>query len=87
MSYWFKPKPHGYGAIPSNWKGWTATLAVLLLIAGSGYLLVASQQGAGSAPRAWLIGAWAVGVAGLAVAFGRIARAKTDGQWGWRWGK
>ena len=85
--YWFKPKQHGYGAAPANWKGWAATLAVLSLIAGSGYLLVASQQGSGSAPRGWLIAAWAVGVAGLAAAFARLARAKTDGQWGWRWGK
>ena len=25
--YWFKPKSHGYGATPANWKGCVASLA------------------------------------------------------------
>jgi hypothetical protein len=85
--YWFKPKHHAYGAAPANWKGWTATLAFLSAIMGSGYLLVASQQSQGSGARGWLIVVWAMAVGALAVAFARLARAKTDGQWGWRWGK
>ena len=28
---WFKPKSHGYGASPANWKGWAATFAFLLI--------------------------------------------------------
>jgi len=26
--YWFKPKSHGYGASPANWKGWAATVGL-----------------------------------------------------------
>jgi hypothetical protein len=85
--YWFKPKTHGYGATPANWKGWVATLGFLSVILGSGYILVASQQSEGSTPRGWLIAGWALGVATSAALFARLARAKTDGQWGWRWGK
>ena len=76
--YWFKPKSHGYGATPANWKGWVASLA---------FLLVASQQNPGSTFSGWAIGVWALMVAVLVVGFVRLARAKTDGEWKWRWGK
>jgi hypothetical protein len=85
--YWFKPKSHGYGATPSNWKGWAVTLAFLFGMVGSTYILVASQQEAGSPPRDWVIIVWALAVAVLSGAFVWLARAKTDGQWAWRWRK
>ncbi|HEU4381635.1 MAG TPA: hypothetical protein VFR73_23945, partial [Hyphomicrobiaceae bacterium] len=28
--YWFKPKSHGYGATPANWKGWAATIGTII---------------------------------------------------------
>ena len=84
---WFKPKTHGYGATPANWKGWAVTLAFLGVMAASTYVLVASQQTTGSVPRDWVIGIWALGIAVLTGGFVWLARAKTDGQWGWRWGK
>jgi hypothetical protein len=34
----------------------------------------------------WQLGTWAVFEAALAIWFIRFARAKTDGQWKWRWG-
>jgi hypothetical protein len=53
----------------------------------STYVLVASQQSAESPPRDWIIVVWALGIAAMAGGFVWLARAKTDGQWGWRWGK
>ena len=32
QSYWFKPKRFGYGATPTNWKGWAVSFAYLLAI-------------------------------------------------------
>jgi hypothetical protein len=85
--YWFKPKTKGYGATPANWKGWAATLAFLGIMMVSTLVLVASQQNSGSTPRDWVIGLWVVGIAVLTGGFVWLARAKTDGQWAWRWGK
>jgi hypothetical protein len=85
--YWFKPKTKGYGATPANWKGWAATLAFLGIMMVSTLVLVASQQNSGSAPRDWVIALWVVGIAVLTGGFVWLARAKTDGQWAWRWGK
>jgi hypothetical protein len=85
--YWFKPKTKGYGATPANWKGWAATLAFLGIMMVSTLVLVASQQNSGSTQRDWVIGLWVVGIAVLTGGFVWLARAKTDGQWAWRWGK
>ena len=85
--YWFKPKHHGYGAAPANWRGWVATLGFLLVIVAFTYALVASQQGAGSPPSDWVIAIWLLGTSVLVGGFVWLARAKTDGEWGWRWGK
>ena len=85
--YWFKPKHHGYGATPANWKGWVATLAFLAIMVASTYVLVASQQSPGTPPRDWVIAVWVLGICAMTGGFVWLARAKTDGQWGWRWGK
>ena len=87
MSHWFKPHSHGYGATPVNWKGWAVSLVFGLLVAASTSVLAASQQIVGSDPNFWLICTWLMGVSLLTGAFIWLARAKTDGQWGWRWGK
>ena len=87
MSHWFKPHSYGYGATPTNWKGWAVSLAFLAAVVASTFLLVASQQTSGSPPNAWLIAAWLLVVVVLTAAFVWLARAKSDGQWGWRWGK
>ena len=85
--YWFKPKSYRYGATPANWKGWVATLAFLGLVFAVPFLIAASQQSSGSAPSGWAIGVWMSTVPVLVAGFVWLARAKTDGQWGWRWGK
>jgi hypothetical protein len=85
--YWFKPKTHGYGATPCNWKGWAATGAFVVIMLLAAILLLGLQPKPGTGLSAWSITAWALIVAALTIAFVWLARAKTDGQWGWRWGK
>ena len=84
---WFKPKAHGYGATPANWKGWAATLAFVAVILLESLLLLGWQLDRASGPAGWQIAAWLLLVATATVAFIALCRAKTDGQWTWRWGK
>jgi hypothetical protein len=87
MSYWFKPKTYGYGATPVNWKGWAATAAFVAILLSASLILLASQQNPPSGPSGWQIGICGLLVAILTAGFVWLARAKTGGQWGWRWGK
>ena len=86
-SHWFKPKRYGYGATPSNWKGWAATAAFVLVVLATTLLVFPWQPSGGTPPSIWQIVAWLALVAILTGRFMRLARAKTDGQWRWRWGK
>ncbi|HUA51958.1 MAG TPA: hypothetical protein VMB81_07325 [Candidatus Sulfotelmatobacter sp.] len=70
--FWFVQKRYGYGATPTTWQGWAATLAFVALFVAI-VLLV------GGWPR-WVLGALAI--AGFAI----LACAKTDGGCRWRWG-
>lgn len=85
--YWFKPKAYGYGATPSNWKGWAATGLFVVLMLALSLLLLGLQPEPGTGSSFLRIAAWALIVAGLTAGFVWLSRAKTDGQWGWRWGK
>ena len=85
--YWFTPKTYGYGAAPANWKGWAATGAFVVVIAMLTLPLAFRPADLPSGPAAWQLATWLAMVAGLTWAFIRLVRAKTDGQWGWRWGK
>ncbi len=73
MSYWFRPKYYGYGATPSNWKGWLATLVFLLTAMG----IAASPM---ERPLALVL------LLAATAYFIWIARKKSDGAWRWRWG-
>jgi hypothetical protein len=84
---WFKPHSHGYGATPANWKGWVATAAFVIVVLATSLVAFGWQPESGTPHNAWQITAWALVVAVLTVGFVWLARAKTDGQWGWRWGK
>jgi len=84
MSFWFKPKTYGYGATPSNWKGWGATGLFVIVIVGISLAFLGMGPTHGNGFR---IGAWAIMVAGLTSGFVWLSWAKSDGQWGWRWGK
>jgi hypothetical protein len=85
--YWFKPKAYGYGATPSNWKGWAATAGYVLVVVALTLSLVAWPADMPAGPRIWQIVTWVLFVALLTLGFVRLARIKTDGQWAWRWGK
>lgn len=82
--FWFRPKARGYGAIPTNWKGWAATgiyiFGVLLsVLAHIAAMLASSPATAIAATAIWLgfLVLWSGG-------FLALARAKTDGEWRWR---
>lgn len=83
--HWFKPKTYGYGATPSNWKGWAATLTYAAVIVGLGLTLVGRPLG-GNGPDAARIVTWLVMVAAITSAFLLFTKSKTDGEWKWRWG-
>jgi hypothetical protein len=85
--YWFKPRANGYGSTPASWKGWAAIAAYLAMILVLALPLFAWPADLPDGPRAWQV-ATALGMAVLATfAFFHTARAKTDGQWRWRWEK
>lgn len=69
---WFAPKRYGYGARPSTWQGWVATLVFIILFGLAIGLLPAPLN---------LICAIAL-VAGF-IAFTNVM---TSAPWRWRWG-
>jgi hypothetical protein len=72
---WFKPKPVGYGNVPSNWKGWAVTIAFALFVVG----IVGLAQ-ADALPHTWVV-VIALAVTAIYLPF---IRAKTSGEWRWR---
>lgn len=80
--YWFKPKRHGYGATPTNWKGWLVTLAfsLALPLASLPFLLSLTDE-----TRTVGLLAWAVVVLACVWGFTVFAKSKTEGTWEWRW--
>ena len=54
--YWFKPKRYGYGATPITWEGWVFTLAIMLVILGSGWLLLGTGAPRGTDDGVGLVG-------------------------------
>ena len=87
--HWFKArtKPFHYGAEPANWKGWAAVGCFIALLLFFSLILLPWQHGHATAPSAWQIVLWAGLVCMATAAFIALCRAKSDGQWVWRWGK
>ncbi|OHV62306.1 hypothetical protein LCM4577_28165 [Mesorhizobium sp. LCM 4577] len=73
---WFRPKRYGYGAAPDNWKGWAFVIAWILIAVALSVGLI--NLGA----PAWLI---ILIVGALTGATIPLIKAKTDGDWRWRW--
>lgn len=73
---WFKPKRYGYGATPTNWKGWALVVAfvVIVMLAITGLITL-------QAP-AWLV---VLTVLALTAVLIPLTKAKTHGAWRWRW--
>ena len=84
--YWFKPHTHGYGATPANWKGWAAVAMFGAVICALSLSLVMLPAGMPASAVAWQAATWAILVAVLTLAFIRLCRSRTDGEWAWRWG-
>lgn len=85
--YWFRPHTYGYGATPTRWQGWAAIAAYVAVILALTLPLMAWPADMPAAPAAWQVATWLIMVVLLTLAFIRFTRAKTDGQWSWRWGK
>lgn len=85
-NHWFRPKTHGYGAAPTNWKGW-AVIAVFMLATGLLTWLVLLRPALESGRTdPGLIVVWLVMVAALVTVMLLFGKSKTDGDWKWRWG-
>jgi hypothetical protein len=84
QSYWFKPKRFGYGATPTNRKGWAVSFAYLLAIILLFFALPApnAQNHSGAEFALWLCA-----VALVTLPFVWLSRVKTKGEWRWRWGE
>ncbi len=82
---WFVPKAYGYGASPANWKGWLATAVFCAITAVLGLMLI-GWTGSSRQPETWqwvlFLGLEAL----LLFGFIRLTKAKTAGEWRWRWG-
>ena len=85
--YWFKPKTHGYGASPANWKGWAATIGVVVVGIGLAYWLLVWPALQGRSPGIGRIVLFLVLDIALIGGFVWLAKAKTEGDWRWRWGE
>lgn len=80
--YWFKPKRYGFGATPSNWKGWALTLAFIVVIVALAPVFIPPVR-SGEQPHVLTF----VGIAfALTLLFAFITWRKTEGGWRWRWG-
>jgi hypothetical protein len=85
--HWFEPKTHGYGAVPTSWRGWALTLGFVALSSLLVLVFVLWPLLHGRAPGAWGIATYLVAMAVATFAFIRICRRKTRGEWRWRWGE
>ncbi len=83
----FRPKTHGYGASPSGWKGWAAIAAFVVAETLLAFLLVVWPILGGSGPDLLRIAIWCVLSGALTFGFLLWVRARTDGEWRWRWGQ
>jgi hypothetical protein len=81
--YWFKPKRFGYGATPIHWRGWASSFAAGIGLLSAVWAFGAARNGQVSTGE---LAIWVVLVACATLMFVKFARAKTNGEWKWRWG-
>jgi len=79
--FWFKPKHHGYGAVPANWKGWVSMTAftIALTVVSIIYMMSLPDD-----YRTAGIFVWFFGVIYVVSRYLSFVRRKTDGEWMWR---
>ncbi|NMD07712.1 MAG: hypothetical protein GYA66_07020 [Phyllobacteriaceae bacterium] len=82
--YWFKPKTVGYGAAPTDWRGWALILgfgaAEVLLT----FFMIGWPALKGEVPTVTQFILFLVLVILLTIGFLWLCISKTDGPWGWR---
>jgi hypothetical protein len=79
--YWFRQKTHGFGATPTTWEGWLASLVFLVVVLGMNAAIIVLAP-TNRAAAAYFV----AGVIIVIVLFCVFAAAKTEGGWRWRWG-
>ena len=79
---WFTPKRFGYGATPRNWQGWVASTVFALVLCGLSLVFVVLTR---SDANPIYLGACLGLIALVSAGFVWLARARTDGEWRWRW--
>ncbi len=84
--YWFKPKSHGYGASPANWKGWAATAGFIVVTLAILWPWILSPSLASEQPSTAGLAATIAILAVATLGFVWLSKIKTDGAWKWRWG-
>ena len=77
--FWFRPQTYGYGARPSNWRGWAAIGGYVGAIVALTLPLSARPAELPSSAAAWQFGTWLVMVVFLTFGFIRLCRGRTDG--------
>lgn len=80
--YWFKPKRYGFGATPSNWKGWAFTIGFVVLLVALTPVLIPPVHSNEQPHVLAFVGASIV----LLALFLFVTWRKTEGGWRWRWG-
>ena len=73
---WFRPKRFGYGATPDSWKGWAFVVVWIAIVVALSVALL--HKGA----AAWLVVLAVIALTGATIP---LIKAKTDGDWRWRW--
>jgi hypothetical protein len=66
-----------------TWEGWVFTGLVVAIIAGSGWLLL----GTGRTSDMTMLLVWCALVALVLAVSIAVSKSRTEGTWGWRWGR
>ena len=85
--YWFKPRRYGYGVTPKDWRGWMVVLALAMVDVGLTVWLMVLPTLQKTGPSLVQFLAWFGLTALTTLIFVIFSRAKTDGEWRWRWGE
>ena len=85
--YWFRPRRYGIGATPITWQGWLLTIVflVILVVITAGPLYALRLFGIAMAGP--MIGGCLLLTLPVTLIFVWISKAKTNGEWRWRFGR
>lgn len=85
--FWFRPKRQGYGAEPSNWKGWVAVLGYIAVVGAITWPRMIEPALDGVELTVSDVAVWAAMITAATLAFIWLCWAKTEGDWRWPWGQ